>query len=101
MNHLPRRASRVRPPLRGRSATVLPRGQTRSYSLATVRHHTSVTRRSPWPEPRQTLPSNRPGCQGPYREVPNKYPDWQEPYTDAKDEIHPILPKIQAMARLI
>ena len=94
MNHSPRRASRVRPPLRGRSATVLPRGQARSYSPAAVRQQSPVPSGSSWQNPRQTLPSNRPGWQEPHKEVPNKYPDWQEPHTSATDEIHPILPKL-------
>ncbi|MEL6381597.1 MAG: hypothetical protein AAFQ89_03815 [Cyanobacteria bacterium J06626_18] len=49
MNRLPRRAALVRSPLRGRSAVVLPRGQTRHpHLMPVVRRRPPAFRQTPW-----------------------------------------------------
>ena len=95
MNRLPRHASRVRPPLRGRSATISPRGQTQSYSLPTVRQRSAPSGHPRWQEPHQVVRHDRPIRQEPRQAMQNHYPVQQEPYReDRQDRVHPVLLKL-------
>lgn len=96
MNRLPRHASRVRSPLRGRSATVPPLGRTSAYANAGVTPRSPVRRSTS--APGRTLvrgPSvvkSRPPAKPP---APTQPPLWQESYDPVREEdVQPVLLKL-------
>ena len=103
MNRLPRRASRVRSPLRGRSAAVSPLGQTCLSYLPTTRRQgrsTATSSRGRTHSPSGPIVRQRPPVQGPptqqkpYEDVRHDLPIWQEPRESKQEAVRPILLKL-------
>ncbi len=74
MNRLPRRTSRIQPPLRGRLATVLSPEQKQKYSEPVVRKRPLISKSKP--KEREYIPAPKPDIQPVYSPYKDKFWLW-------------------------